>query len=325
MKKIVTVDTPARIHLGFLETKENSQRKFGSIGLGIGYYKNIFRIEFSNKKIVVCKNKLLKEKILKILNIFSKSKKIRNCKITVKENIPFHKGFGSGTQYSLTTGFLISELNNLKMSIEEISELLNRGKRSGIGIEVFKSGGFIIDIGRKKKSKLLPLKIFSYKWPKKWKIILIQDENFYGLHGRDENKEFLNIKKIKKSFVQENCFVTMMYIIPGIIENDFESFTKGVNIIQKNMSKIFYGKPNIYASKNITKIFKYLITNKYCGYGQSSWGPTGFVFCEDTNSSCKLVKDIENFIELKKIKGINLRIVEGRNKGKIKTIRIKND
>ena len=44
------------------------------------------------------------------------------------------------------------------------------------------------------------------------------------------------------------------------------------------------------------------------------------------NESCiKLSRDIQNFIELKKIKGINLRIVEGRNKGKIKTIRIKDD
>ena len=325
MKKIITVDAPARIHLGFLETNENSQRKFGSIGLGISYFKNIFKIESSNKKDVVCKNKILKKKIFKIMSIFSKFKTIKNCKITVNQNIPFHEGLGSGTQHSLTTGFLISEFNNLKMSIGQISELLNRGKRSGIGIEVFKNGGFVIDVGKKKDSKLLPLKIFEYKWPKEWKIILIQDESFYGLHGQDEKKEFLNIKKIKKSFAQENCFETIMKILPGIIENDFDNFTKGISVIQKNMSKIFYGKSNQYASKKITKIFNYLNVNGYYGYGQSSWGPTGFVFCENDKSSLKLLKDIENFIELKKIQGINLRIVEGRNKGKIKTTRIKDD
>ena len=211
------------------------------------------------------------------------------------------------------------------MSVEQISELLNRGKRSGIGIEVFKSGGFVIDIGKKKNSNLLPLKIFECKWPKQWKIILIQDENFHGLHGKDESKEFLNIKKIKKSFVQENCFVTMMYILPGIIENDFENFTMGISVIQKNMSKIFYGKSNLYASKNISKIFNYLNINGYNGYGQSSWGPTGFIFCKNIKSGLKLTQDIQNFIELKKIKGINLRMVEGRNKGIIKTKRIKDD
>ena len=38
------------------------------------------------------------------------------------------------------------------MSVEQISELLNRGKRSGIGIEVFKNGGLVIDVGKKKKN-----------------------------------------------------------------------------------------------------------------------------------------------------------------------------
>ena len=65
MKKIITVDAPARIHLGFLETNENSQRKFGSIGLGISYYKNIFKIESSNKKMLFVKIKHLKKRFLK--------------------------------------------------------------------------------------------------------------------------------------------------------------------------------------------------------------------------------------------------------------------
>ena len=52
--------------------------------------------------------------------------------------------------------------------------------------------------------------------------------------------------------------------------------------------------------KNITKIFNYLDFYGYNGYGQSSWGPTGFVFCENNKSSLKLSKDIQNYIELKK-------------------------
>ena len=133
-------------------------------------------------------------------------------------------------------------------------------------------------IWKKKKSKSLPLKIFEYQWPKQWKIILIQDESFFGVHGKDENKAFLNVKKIKKKFCSRKLFCNNDVYNSGIIENDFKSFTKGISVVQNNMSKIFYGKPNLYASKNITKIFNYLSINGYCGYGQSSWGPTGFVF-----------------------------------------------
>ena len=42
MKKIITVDSPARIHLGFLETNSNTDRKFGSIGLAISGLQKYF-------------------------------------------------------------------------------------------------------------------------------------------------------------------------------------------------------------------------------------------------------------------------------------------
>ena len=54
-------------------------------------------------------------------------------------------------------------------------------------------------------------------------------------------------------------------------------------------------------------------------------GTNWIYFCKNIKSGLKLTKDIQNFIELKKIKGINLRMVEGRNKGIIETKRIKDD
>ena len=52
------------------------------------------------------------------------------------------------------------------MSIYEIALFLNRGNRSGIGLQSFKEGGFIIDIGKKKVNSL-PLKLINIKWPKR--------------------------------------------------------------------------------------------------------------------------------------------------------------
>ncbi len=321
MKKIIKVTSPARIHLGFLETDENSQRKFGSLGLAISNFENIFKIENSTKNIVVCEDDKIKKNIYKIIKVFEKFEEIKKCKITVIKKIPTHIGLGSGTQQNLTVGHLISEFNNLDISVKEISELLNRGKRSGIGVETFTSGGFIVDSG--KKSRTLPLKIFSTKWPKEWKIILITISKKKGLFGKDENKVFKNLKKNPRSFVEENCYATLMKIIPGILERDFLSFSEGIQTIQDNMSNFFYGLKNEYGNKNLTQIFSYLKKQSYIGFGQSSWGPTGFVFCENKKNGDFLIKDIKKFIDKKNIKGINLVLVNGRNKGKTKTVRIK--
>ena len=56
------------------------------------------------------------------------------------------------------------------------------------------------------------------------------------------------------------------------------------------MSKIFYGSSQSFSSK-VERIFKLLKSQKILGYGQSSWGPTGFIFCKNLKKKKKLSKD----------------------------------
>ena len=90
---------------------------------------------------------------------------------------------------------MISEFFNLKISINKIANILNRGERSGIGIESFKKGGFNVDVGKLDGSTLPPLNILNLNWPKDWKILLIMDQNITGVHGKKEVKEFKELKK----------------------------------------------------------------------------------------------------------------------------------
>ena len=106
-----------------------------------------------------------------------------------------------------------------------------------------------------------------------------------------------------------------MKVIPGLLESDFNTFANGIQKIQENMSEIFYGNKNNYSNQSISKIFKFVRGKKYIGFGQSSWGPTGFVFCKNREQREEIFNMIENFIELKKIEGINLVKVRGRNFG----------
>ena len=81
------------------------------------------------------------------------------------------------------------------------------------------------------------------------------DKKFLGLHGLEETREFSKLKNINSKFVKENCYNILMKIIPGLIENDFDPFAEGIQKIQENMSKIFYGKkynifPEIFNEKN---------------------------------------------------------------------------
>ena len=315
MKKSFTIDSPARLHLGFMELNNSNPRVFGSIGLAITNFKFEQTIQLNKYFDVVCNDKSIKLRIEKIIKLFSKNYKIKKCRLTVSDFIPLHKGLGSGTQISLCTGFLLSNFNNLNLSIDNISKLLGRGQRSGVGVETFKSGGFIVDSGKQKNSIYPPQKLIDIKWPRDWQVILITNTNFSGLHGKKESNEFTKLKNISSKFAKENCFNLLMKIIPGLIENDFCTFADGIQKIQENMSKIFYGNKNKFSNKNISKIFKFIREKEYTGFGQSSWGPTSFIFCENSTKREEILNMIENFIELKKIEGINLLRVSGRNFG----------
>ena len=203
----------------------------------------------------------------------------------------------------------------MNLSIENISKFLRRGQRSGVGVETFKSGGFIIDTGKLKGSNSPPQKLIDIKWPKDWQIILITSTNVSGFHGKKESSEFAKLTNVSSKFAKENCFNLLMKIIPGLLENDFNAFANGIQKIQENMSEIFYGNKNNYSNQSISKIFKFVREKKYIGFGQSSWGPTGFVFCKNREQREEIFNMIENFIELKKIEGINLLKVRGRNFG----------
>ena len=117
MKKSFTIDSPARLHLGFMELNDTNSRVFGSIGLAITNIKFKQSIQINKDFDVICDDKHIKLRIEEIIEFFSKNYKIKKCRFTVSDFIPLHKGLGSGTQVSLCTGFLISSFNNLNLSI----------------------------------------------------------------------------------------------------------------------------------------------------------------------------------------------------------------
>ena len=73
------------------------------------------------------------------------------------------------------------------------------------------------------------------------------------------------------------------------MEKNFYFFTKGLQTIQENMSKVFYSNKKKYTSQKIEKIFKFLIKKKITGFGQTSWGPTGFIFCENKKKKKRII------------------------------------
>ena len=93
-------------------------------------------------------------------------------------------------------------------------------------------------------------------------------------------------------------------------------FTSGIQIIQENTANTFYkSQGGMFTSKKIKLIFDHINDQGIKGFGQSSWGPTGFIFCENAKHQNFILQTLNNFIEIHSFNNIEIVTVEGRNKG----------
>ncbi len=305
-KKLV-ISSPARLHLGFFGIDNTYGYSYGSMGLAVNSHKVSMEISKSQK----FDSDLPKKYSTIIRNYLKLIKKKDNIKIFLDKRIQGHIGLGSGTQTALCLGKGISELLKLNLTIEEIAHIFKRGVRSGIGIGVFKKGGFIID-GCKEKD-YPPQILVRKKFPNKWKIILISDKNLKGVFGKNE-KEFFRTNENKNKHFSELSQIALRGILPSILYEDFQNFARAVSDFQKETSYFYQKKQEgIFSSIHISKIAKYLSKSKEFGIGQSSWGPISYIFTESLLSAKEIIKIINTKFNM--YNNLTYKITSAKNSG----------
>ena len=307
LKKKIEIITPARLHFGFLELSNNYGSKFGGIGLSIDKFQTKIVVKKSTK--MEFKGKVSK-KALFFLKKFSKKKRIKpNFSVNIEKTTPQHIGLGSGTQLALSIGTAISYLNDMNLNSDEIAKMLNRGLRSRIGLIGFNQGGFLIDLKIKNKFNT---NIGKVCFPEEWKIILIKDVN-QGLHGKKEINAFENLKNLKKSSIDLTSLV-LLEIYPSLIENNFSKFSKAITKLQNQMGKKFQAfQGGKFSSNSVSNVLNFIKKKNVKGYGQTSWGPSGFIFFPNLKKAKQMQKNlIKRFSSCKNLEFI---ICSGKNNG----------
>ncbi len=306
--KSIKIISPARLHFGFLNLGQNKKNSLGGIGLSINKFQTIIKVKKYHKLVVEGD---VSNKGYGYVKNFCKKNKIKpNFLVNIEKLTPEHIGLGSGTQLALSIGMAINKLNNLNLSIIEIGRMLNRGIRSSVGLSNFVHGGFIIDLGIENNFFSNLSKI---NFPDKWKIILIIHERNKGIYGSKEIKAFTKLKKSTKNIFNLQSLV-LKETYPYLVEKNFNAFSESITKIQGYMGKYFNkiqgGK---YSSKIVSKVINFSKETKIKGYGQTSWGPTGFILLSNKENAQKIKYRLEKkFANCNDLKFI---ICSGKNTG----------
>lgn len=317
--KQVRILSSARLHMGFFDLNGGLGRKFGGIGLSIDSPFVDFTAKLSNKLMVKTNSNLSAtqlDRVRKIAEAFMHQQNVScGLELNVSQLIPEHAGLGSGTQTALAVGSAINKLLGLGLSTRQISGLTGRGGRSGIGIAAFDQGGLLIDGGRaiEAKDNAVPPLLARYAFPDEWRILLIFDYGFKGVHGNEELEAFKKLPVFPENLAADLCRHVLMQAMPALVERDLQAFGNSIQVLQKHVGDYFApAQGGRYASPKVANVLEYLEKNGLACFGQSSWGPTGFAVFEDELAAEKCLEKLKLSF---KDTALDWQICKARNHG----------
>ncbi len=316
----VIVETPSRLHFTLIDLNGKLGRIDGGIGVALEYPKVVLKAKTDTELVISPNYKIVKDAITKFYRKFKIREKVNT---QIVESIPQHVGLGSGTQLSLAVGMALAKLQNMKMPIREIAEIVNRGGTSGIGVAAFQSGGFILDCGhsfglKKQKQSFQPSHfskappapiLLRHKFPEDWFFIITEPKVKKRIHSLNESKIFSQYCPIPEIEVEKLSRLILMKVLPSLIEKDIENFGSALTEIQK----IGFKKIEVNLQDPIIKqIMNFMLKKGSYGAGMSSFGPTVYGLARGRNHAEALTIAIKEFLDKT---GSSVLYSRCRNKG----------
>ncbi|RKT21817.1 beta-RFAP synthase [Paraburkholderia sp. RAU2J] len=275
----ITIDAPARLHLGFLDPNASLGRAFGSLGLMIDARGTRLEARLAEREqIDGAVTEADRERIALCLARLQAAYGPATVAIDVTHAPRAHTGLGSGTQLALAVGTAFVRLLGHPASTAEIAALLGRGARSGIGILGFDAGGLLLDGGPPGDlHQGVPPLLARQPFPHEWRVLLVSDHARQGLHGTEERRALAALAPFPQALAAHLCHLVLMRILPGAAEHDFVPFAEGLTDMQQTIGEYFASaQGGVFASPDVERVLRAVAAERTAGIGQTSWGPTGF-------------------------------------------------
>ncbi len=310
-QRICRVRAPARLHLGFADLHGGLGRKFG--GVGVALAEPCLELSVRPAPALEAVGAACDRARAAGERFLQARADVRAARIEVRQAIPEHRGFGSGTQLALAVAHGLARLSGVRPSSREIMRVMGRGRRSGVGVAAFERGGVVVDGGKGAGDAPPPL-LARFALPEPWRVVLVTDEAAVGMHGAVESGAFDDLPGFSSSCAGYLSRVLLMELLPGVAESDFAAFADATMRLQDCVGDYFAAaQGGRYASLKVGRVLEYLRERGVKGIGQSSWGPTGFVFAPDAERARELIAMVGRAFADEA--GVGLSVTRADNRG----------
>ncbi|RIK79666.1 MAG: hypothetical protein DCC67_10235 [Planctomycetota bacterium] len=206
--------------------------------------------------------------------------------ITIVEEVPPHRGLGSGTQLALAVAAGVRRLAGMPPGTAgELADMVHRGQRSAVGSHGFVHGGLIWESGRLPGQSLGRL-VERVAVPDGWRILLVAPRGPAGLSGQSEREAFRRLPPVSPRTTSELIDLAEKEILPAARAADCRRFGEAVYLYGRLAGECFASvQHGAYASPQVADCVAALRQLGVAGVGQSSWGPTVFACVEGSEEA----------------------------------------
>lgn len=286
--------------MGFIDLHGGLGRKFGSIGVALEEPRLIVEAKPADQLTAEGPES---ERVLEFAKHFyahhlADLLDAPRAHLHVLEAIPPHVGLGSGTQLALAVGSALGRLHDVEIDLFELARVMERGRRSSMGIGAFQQGGFLVDGGHSGSNDGPSPIIIRRELPSDWRFVVVTPEIRPGLSGEEEDQAFVKMERPSAAHAGQIARLLVMKMLPAVEESDIVSFGEALTEIQKLVGDSFAPvQGGRYANAVSARLIAYLLEQGALGAGQSSWGPTVYGLVRGEEAALALEESLHRFPE----------------------------
>ncbi len=277
---MATVETGARLHLGFQNLSLAHERLYGGVGLALAEPR--IRLSAERSESVVSDDEAIEPYLRSAVDALA----VPGAALTVHERFARHVGLGSGTQLALACLVAVGRAYDHGVDQRAMAPNLGRGGRSGVGVGVFETGGIVVDAGHPTErfttappepgNWTVPRPIVARSLPDDWRFLLVVPETEPGPSGAPEDERMRAVvERADPGIADDIATVLTRRLLPAVAEGDHRAFGAAAARLGRLNGAWYADEQGGVYRPPAGRIVEALgEVPAISGAGQSSWGPT---------------------------------------------------
>ncbi|GGL25644.1 beta-ribofuranosylaminobenzene 5'-phosphate synthase [Halarchaeum grantii] len=287
----VRVSAGARLHFGFCNLSLATDRLYGSLGVALDDPRVV--VDADPADAVRCEDAAAREAAERACDVLG----VDGAAVAVRDSLPRHVGFGSGTQLALAVYAAVARAHDRDPRVREHAPALGRGGRSGVGVAAFESGGFVLDAGHPTErftterppdgSWTVPGVSARHRIPDSWRFVLAVPDVEPGKSGADEDASMRDVVERADSSVADRIAgVVLRRVLPGVVDGDLAAFGDGIAEVGRLNGRWYADEQGgVYRPPAGALVETLREHAAVAGAGQSSWGPAVYALTDAAHAT----------------------------------------